>query len=107
MKKTEKLSQLTKQLEQLDEQMTDNRLLTQSLVDAIMVENANVIKSSIEDESDFEEVQNDVSLIHKATRKIGQRFFNLFKVTFIVEFAGIPLIHFTIPKINDDGKAIN
>lgn len=106
MKKTEKLIELSKQLEALDEQMTENRLLTESLVDTMVVENANVIKATMEDESDFEEVQEDVKGVHKLTRKIGQRFFNLFKVTFTVQFAGVTLIHFTIPKVNDDGQAI-
>ena len=106
MKKTEKLVELSKQLEMLDEQMKENRILTESLTDAMIVENANVIKSSMEDDSDIEEVQEEVKGVHKLTRKVGQRFFNLFKVTFTVQFAGVTLIHFTIPKVNDDGQII-
>ena len=103
---TEKLIELSKQLEALDEQMKENRLLTESLTDAMTVEHANVIKATMEDDSDFDEVEQEVKGIHKVTRKIGQRFFNLFKVTFTVQFAGVTLIHFTIPKVNDDGQAI-
>ena len=106
MKKTEKLLELSKQLEMLDEQMKENRLLTETLTDAMTVENANVIKASMEDDSDIEEVQEEVKGVHKLTRKVGQRFFNLFKVTFTVQFAGVTLIHFTIPKVNDDGQII-
>ena len=106
MKKTEKLLELSKQLEMLDEQMKENRLLTETLTDAMTVENANVIKASMEDDSDIEEVQEEVKGVHKLTRKVGQRFFNLFKVTFTVQFAGVTLIHFTIPKVNDDGQIV-
>ena len=106
MKKTEKLLELSKQLEMLDEQMKENRLLTETLTDAMTVENANVIKASMEDDSDIEEVQEEVKGVHKLTRKVGQRFFNLFRVTFTVQFAGVTLIHFTIPKVNDDGQIV-
>lgn len=109
MKRTEKLMQFKDALEQLDEQMKENRMLTESLVDAMEVENYRVITSSL-DSTDEEEVKQDVedvNLIHKATRKIGQRFFNLFKVTFTVEFAGVRLIHWTIPRIDDNGNAVN
>lgn len=106
MKKTQKLLELGSQLEQLDEQMKESRLLTESLVDTMEVEMANVIVKSMEDESDIEEVQEEVKGIHKVTRKIGQRFFNLFKVTFTVQFAGVTLIHWTIPKVSDDGQVI-
>ena len=106
MKKTEKLIELSRQLEMLDEQMKENRMLTESLTDAMTVEHANVIKASMEDDSDIDEVQEEVKGVHKLTRKVGQRFFNLFKVTFTVQFAGVTLIHFTIPKVNDDGQIV-
>ena len=107
MKKTEKLIELSKQLEALDENMKENRLLTESLTEAMEVEMANVIVKSMEDESDITEVQEEVKGIHKVTRKIGQRFFNLFKITFTVQFAGVTLIHWTIPKVDDDGQVIS
>ena len=106
MKKTEKILELSKQLEHLDAQMTENRQLTESLTDAMESEYLSVVTSTIDSDEDFEEVKKDVNLVHRATRKIGQRFFNLFKITFTVQFAGVTLIHWTIPKVDDDGQVI-
>lgn len=107
MKKTEKILELSKQLEQLDAQMTDNRQLTETLSDAMESEYLRVVTSTVDNDEDFEEVKNDVNLVHRATRKIGQRFFNLFRITFTVQFAGVTLIHWTIPKVDDEGQIIN
>lgn len=44
------------------------------------------------------------NLKSKTMRRLGQKFLNLFRITFTVEFAGVMLINFTIPKLNDDEK---
>lgn len=59
------------------------------------------IMSQVVNEDETEEIKqamNEMNLKAKAMRGIGQRFFNLFKVTLTVSFAGVTLIHFTIPK---------
>lgn len=44
------------------------------------------------------EAIKEMNVKGKIMRGIGQKFFNLFKVTLTVSFAGVTLIHFTIPK---------
>ena len=102
MKKYEKLEKLGKEIEELGNSINESRTQLESLVDLAEVENAEVIKASVEDPSDIEEVSEKVRGIQKVTRKVGQRFFNLFKVTFTVQFAGVTLIHFTIPRISTE-----
>lgn len=40
----------------------------------------------------------------KLMRILGNKFLNLFRISFTVEFAGVMLINFTIPKLNSNGK---
>lgn len=62
---------------------------------------AESINSNLDPTSD--EVQH-FNLRSKTMRRIGQKFLNLFRITFTVEFAGVMLINFTIPKLNGDEK---
>lgn len=41
----------------------------------------------------------------KLMRILGNKFLNLFRISFTVEFAGVMLINFTIPKLDSNGKA--
>lgn len=107
MKKTQQLLNLSSQLTEVAEEMNEKRIVIETLSDALEQENIRIITSSIADETEFNDVKEDVTIVHKATRKLGQRFFNLFKITFTVQFAGVTLIHWTIPKVTDEGQIIN
>lgn len=90
----------------VDNSLDFNRL--QSVVDDGELLNRRII---------FESVQNDVSpdsdsvkivnSKHSSMRRIGQKFLNLFRISFTVEFAGVVLINFTIPKVDSEGKFIS
>ena len=59
------------------------------------------IMSQVVNEDETEEnkqAMDEMNVKAKVMRGIGQKFFNLFKVTLTVSFAGVTLIHFTIPK---------
>lgn len=59
------------------------------------------IMSDVVNEGETEEnkvAMSDMNVKGRIMRNIGHRFFNLFKVTLTVSFAGVTLIHFTIPK---------
>lgn len=106
MKKLEKLNSIAEQIKQIDEDFETNRNLLEQLSEDMEVETANLVRSSFEDmaEEEIEEFNESAKKTSKLTRRIGQGFFNLFKVTFTVQFAGVTLIHFTIPKVDKDGN---
>lgn len=59
------------------------------------------IMSDVINEGETEEnkeAMKEMNVKGKIMRGIGQKFFNLFKVQLTVSFAGVTLIHFTIPK---------
>lgn len=106
MKKLEKLNSMVEQLRQLDDELEVKRSQIEQLSDDMEVETANLVRSSFDDmaEEEIEEFNKTAVATSKLTRRIGQGFFNLFKVTFTVQFAGVTLIHFTIPKVDKDGN---
>lgn len=106
MKKLEKLNNYVEQIRKIDEDFESNRNLLEQLSEDMEVETANLVRSSFEDmaEEEIEAFNETAKSTSKLTRRIGQGFFNLFKVTFTVSFAGVTLIHFTIPKVDKDGN---
>lgn len=69
------------------------------------IDSRDFIVKSINENKDpkSDEVQH-FNLRSKSMRKIGSKFLNLFRITFTIEFAGVMLVNFTIPKITDDEK---
>lgn len=72
-------------------------------------EHSNLMKTEIfnaveKNEDKDSEIGKNILKTQKSMRKIGTKFLNLFKITFSVEFAGVTLIYFTIPKVDSDGN---
>ena len=79
-----------------------------SLVDETEKDNYSVIKDVIANNiPPKDEINQKVNIAQRTVRKVGNRFLNLFKITFTVEFAGTTLIHWTIPRIDENGNTFN
>lgn len=96
------LEVLSQKIKSVDSEIGEKSTELQSLVEKMQVDNYQTIVEAIKPEHDDDETREKISGIHKLTRNVGRRFFNLFRVTFSVEFAGVQLIYFQIPKLKSD-----
>lgn len=99
--KTQKFEQSFSQVEETTKNIDFENLL--DCVTRSEINSRDFIVQSINSNKDphSDEVQH-FNLRSKTMRKIGKKFLNLFRITFTVEFAGVMLINFTIPKFNND-----
>lgn len=102
LKQLDSLESLGNEIVTLNKEFDDNSLKLQTLVDKMQVDNYRTIVEAVKPEHDSDETREKISGIHKLTRNVGRRFFNLFRVTFSVEFAGVQLIYFQIPKLKEN-----
>ena len=102
IKQLESLEVLSQSIKKIDDDFKGTTTELQSLVEKMQVDNYATIVEAIKPENDNEETRTKIGAVHKLARNVGRRFFNLFRVTFSVEFAGVQLIYFQIPKLGQD-----
>ena len=106
MKTQEKFENLANEIENIDNEFDVKKL--EKLADETESELRDLVIDTVNRNADPSDVVvQSVNSKTKVMRKIGQKFFNLFKITFTVEFAGVVLVHFTIPKVDEFGNKIN
>ena len=123
MEKNQNNQKETQQIKQIDPELI-NSLISKhtSIIKSKPTDNLDELCALVDDYERlnrkiiFDSVQKDISpesvsfkklnKRYSGMRVIGRKFLNLFRISFTVEFAGVVLINFTIPKVDSEGNFI-